>query len=128
LDECLLERLDFGWSLDGTGDGDIISRRAPSGGSLVENVRAALGNLDPTPANIKAEKLLAYASENGGNLVDHDHEHDVGYLMPDEISRLSTLLAAMTFADPWEEGDRQLLLRLFTIALENKCGLFWTWA
>src|SRR5215472_2593534 len=112
LTECELEQPSFGWSIDGTSDGDIISRREPSGGSLVENVRAALAwmdeALDRTPDHAEAEELLAHVSEHGGRLVDY--EMYVGYLMPDEISRVSALLATMTFANPWVERDRQVLL------------------
>jgi hypothetical protein len=120
----------IGWSIDGTPEGDLISRRVHSDRgsvSLVENVRSAFDPTSPVAGHAEAIRLLGHVSEFDGRLVDE--EPFVGYLMPDEIRRVSALLAQIPFpGDPGQEHDLVLLLRLFTTALEDDRGLYWTWA
>jgi hypothetical protein len=122
---CAVHDPHFGWSLDEAVEDDIIGGRVhPDQGtvSLVENVRSAL---DPV-GQAEAVRLLGHVSEFDGRLVAVDTF--AGYLMPDEIRRVSTLLDEVPFSgSAGQDEDRRLLLRLFAIALKDDRGLYWTW-
>jgi hypothetical protein len=129
LADCTVDDPKFGWSIDGTPEGDIVGTRVhPDRGSvsMVEYVRSALDPAGPVEGHAEARRLLGYVSEVDGRLVEE--EFLVGYLLPDEIRRVSTLLAEVSFpGSPGQDEDRLLLLRLFTIALKDDRGLYWTW-
>jgi hypothetical protein len=129
LADCTVDDPKFGWSIDGTIEGDIIGVRVHldrGSVSMVENVRSALDPAGPVAGHAEAFELLGHVSEFDGRLVEEDFA--VGYLMPDEIRRVSAILAEVAFpSSPGPEDDRLLLLRIFTIALEHERGLYWTW-
>lgn len=131
LIDCTVDEPDLGWSIDGTIEGDIISRRVRPDGdsvSLVEHVRSALDPTGSVADQVESFTLLRYVSEfDGERRVEEGYI--VGYLMPDEIRRAFILLSEVRFpGNPGQERDRLLLLRLFTTALKDDRGLYWTWA
>ena len=126
LEECEVDEPAFGWSIDGTSEGDIISnRRHPIRNvSLIDNVRYGLGSADSPRDHVEAARLLGHVSEEDGRLVSI--EPFLGYLMPEEIARTAALLAGITLPnDTGQDRDRLLLLRLFKVALLTERGLFW---
>lgn len=111
----------FDWSLDGTDDGEFICERVDDRGepigSLVDVVRA---HLDPSS---ESATLLSLVSVDEGRLkADPPY---VGFLLPEEIRRVATLLGGTVLADPDAERDRLLLLRLFETTFDASLGLYW---
>ena len=129
LADCTVDDPPFGWSLDGTPEGDIVGARVhPDRGSIsmVEYVRSAFDPAGPGSGPAEVFRLLGHISEFDGRLISE--QFLVGYLLPDEIRRVSTLLTELPFpGDPAQDSDRQLLLQLFAIALKDDRGLYWTW-
>ena len=110
----------FDWSLDGTDDAEIICERVDdrgeSRGSLVDVVCAQLDRSSETA------RLLALVSANG-RLAERPPY--LGFLLPDEIRRVTTLLGGTVLDDTDAERDRRLLLRLFEKTFEASVGLYW---
>lgn len=129
LADCTVNDPKFGWSIDGTIEGDIIGARVhPDLGSMsmVEYVRSAFDPPGPVAGQAEVVELLGHISEFDGRLISE--QFLVGYLLPDEIRRVSSLLTELPFpGDLAQDSDRQLLLQLFTIALKDDRGLYWTW-
>lgn len=130
LTDCTVRDSEFERSIDGALESEIFSARVhPDRGSvsLVENVRSALDPTSPVAGHAEAFGLLGYASEFDGRRQAADL-YVVGYLMPEEIRRVSTLLAEVPYpGSPGQDEDRLLLLRLFTMALKGDHGLYWMW-
>ena len=126
LMEAKLDEPDFGWSLDGTPDNDLIATRVGPGGhvlgSVVDAVRAGARAAKTVPCE-KAARLLAHASNDDGRLIDE--EPFVGYLLRREIEEIDRLLRDVRFGPRWAESDRVLLLTLFEVARRHRAGLFW---
>ncbi len=118
--DCIVDDVDFDYSLDGTEDTDLISgRHHPDTrdylGGIVDVVRASLGE------DTVGGKILARGSCLHGPL--WEVEPAVGYLMPAEIDELVKLLTPIVLTPPGIDADRLLLLRLFAIARAHRRGL-----
>ncbi len=131
LAERLTKEPHFGWSIDGTEDGDIIGCRVPDDGdsvSLVEHVRLGLSG-STLPPYVEVHTLLGHVSEYAGRLIEDPSLESstsvLGYLLPHEIARAAALLRDASLEDAAQERDRLLLLQVFDPALDAGRGLFW---
>ena len=121
LVDCFTEEVDFGWSLDGTEETDLIAGRIHPEtkdylGGMVDAVRAGLPG-----KRSKASKLLARASCLEGPL--SETEPAFGYLTREEVSALASELEGVGLRVRGLEADRVLLLRLLAVAHEHGRGL-----
>lgn len=116
-----LEEPAFDWSLDGTDAGEFICERVDDEGaaigSLVDVVLRALGDDD------EISGLLASISRTRGRLVAEPPY--IGFLLPEEIRRATTLLGGLVFTDVDGERDRRLLVAILERTVESGVGVYW---